>query len=236
MCQNLQQIVLQEGLETIDKGAFARTGLTALDIPASVKVIGYDILSGCQKLQRISVADQKQYSMFVKNSNLQSSKFNQSNIVVRGNKLNESSFDGFVVVENAEDYPDGKIPWSILDGMRKQQAKNRVNKIMGDYRGMFRDDNWQNVHKIFDRMLGAGLNLSYGPINDYRHSGGYYRDDRGCIAGKEWEFTIDYLNEKERPTELKGVVIASYGGTVEQHDNDYIGPERPYDLCAYFIN
>lgn len=121
-----------------------------------------------------------------------------------------------------------------LFGKSKQSAKRFIFKVIGDHKGMFRDDNWKHVHEIFGRMRKAGLDLSYGPVNDREHSGGYFRNERGKIAGKEWEFSVDFINDRDRECTVTGRVMACFGGTVEQMDNDDLGPDRPYDITVLF--
>ena len=119
-----------------------------------------------------------------------------------------------------------------LHGKSRQSAQKFVYKVIGDHKGIFRDDNWKHVHEIFNRMRAAGLDLSYGPVNDRTHSGGYFRNEQGQVAGKEWEFTIDFINNRDRECTITGRVIASFGGTVDQAENDDIGPDRPYDIVV----
>lgn len=121
-----------------------------------------------------------------------------------------------------------------LFGKSKQSAKRFIFKAIGDHKGMFRDDNWKHVHEIFDRMRKAGLDLSYGPVNDREHSGGYFRNEQGNLAGKEWEFSVDFINDRDRECTVTGRVMACFGGTVEQMDNDDLGPDRPYDITVLF--
>ena len=148
--------------------------------------------------------------------------------------LNGFLCEGFLGEEPPTSTTDAPPP-SPIDGKPKRTAKRRVFDIIGDHKGMFRDEAWEHVHEIFGRMQNAGLNVSFGTINDREHSGGYYRNDRGNIAGKIWEFTVDYINERGLPSEITGQVIASFGGTVEQMENDDLR-DRPYDLCVVFTN
>lgn len=56
----VQRIVLPDGLETLGKGAFDRTPLTSIDIPAPTR-IGDDYLGYMSKLQDITVEDGNSY-------------------------------------------------------------------------------------------------------------------------------------------------------------------------------
>lgn len=150
--------------------------------------------------------------------------------------MNGMHLNGFLRESFMGEDSQTEIKPSPLDGFSKQRARRRVQSLIGDTRGMFRDDNWSAVHRIFDRLGEAGLNYHYGCPNNREFSGGYFRNDRGQIAGKQWEFGVEFINDKGRPTEITGVVIASFGGTVEQAENDYLGADRPYDICAYVTN
>ncbi len=136
-----------------------------------------------------------------------------------------------LVTESAEEVPPSK-----LDGMSNQQARKTIMRIYlknTKHDGFFRDDAWQAVHKIMQTFSDLGLNFSYGPMNDREHSGGYYRNDRGYIAGKQWEWSVTFVNNRDRETEIRGTLITSFGGTVDQMENNYLGPDRPYDICFY---
>ena len=48
--EEVDRVFLPEGVETIEDNAFARCSITRMDIPASVKTIGYRAFYGCWKL------------------------------------------------------------------------------------------------------------------------------------------------------------------------------------------
>lgn len=127
------------------------------------------------------------------------------------------------------------IPPSPIDGFSNQRARRYVQKYLGNNSGMFRDSGWEAVDRIFKRLReDGGLNVEGWAMNDATHEHGYYYDrNDGHIAGKAWEFAVSFFNDRGRPTEIKGTIIASFGGTVEQHETDYLGEDRPYDLAAY---
>lgn len=128
-----------------------------------------------------------------------------------------------------------EIPPSPIDGFSKQRARRYVQRFLGHPGGMFRDDNWGAVDEIFKNLRDeGGLNVAGWAINDSTHEHGYYynRDD-GHVAGKAWEFEVSYFDDKGRSASVKGTIVASFGGTVEQHETDYLGGDRPYDIAAY---
>jgi hypothetical protein len=54
-CQNLNSINIPESVTSIEGGAFTRTSLTVLDIPASVASIGENAFGECEQLTTLSV-------------------------------------------------------------------------------------------------------------------------------------------------------------------------------------
>lgn len=56
-CRNLSAIVLNEGIETIENGAFNYSGLTSIRIPASVSSIADVVFEGCSALYAIEVSE-----------------------------------------------------------------------------------------------------------------------------------------------------------------------------------
>lgn len=56
-CSSLKSIEIPSGVTSIEDNAFYKSGLTRLDIPASVTAIGDAVVLGCPSLQGIYVAD-----------------------------------------------------------------------------------------------------------------------------------------------------------------------------------
>ena len=54
-CSKLQQMVLPTTVTAIKKNAFANTGLTAIDIPASVRSVGEDAFAYCNSLATVVI-------------------------------------------------------------------------------------------------------------------------------------------------------------------------------------
>ncbi|AUW37073.1 hypothetical protein C1937_01235 [Metamycoplasma hominis] len=52
-CQNLKELILNEGLEKIGAGAFNHTNIESITIPGSVKEIGESAFLGCQNLEKV---------------------------------------------------------------------------------------------------------------------------------------------------------------------------------------
>ena len=54
-CSKLQQMVLPQTVTAIKKNAFARTGLTSIDIPSSVRSVGEDAFAYCSSLATVVI-------------------------------------------------------------------------------------------------------------------------------------------------------------------------------------
>ena len=108
-----------------------------------------------------------------------------------------------------------------LDGMRRRKAVSIVSNLMARHtRGFFRDDFWKPVHAIWRELEKNGI-----PV--VLQSAEYQHDGSGQMpTSKTWKFTVDFLNERGRPTTLHGVVVASGAGSVED-------PLDRYDVVAY---
>ncbi|WP_181695836.1 leucine-rich repeat domain-containing protein [Metamycoplasma hominis] len=52
-CKNLKEVILNEGLEKIDSGAFYNTNIKSITIPGSIKEIGEDAFSWCTNLKEV---------------------------------------------------------------------------------------------------------------------------------------------------------------------------------------
>ena len=56
-CDNLTEIILEEGLEIIDSGIVAGTNVTNIEIPSSAKAININAFSNCKELKKITILD-----------------------------------------------------------------------------------------------------------------------------------------------------------------------------------
>mgnify|MGYP005621056287 CR=1 FL=1 len=111
---------------------------------------------------------------------------------------------------------------TLLDGKTRQQATRLVNKVMDRYtKGLFRDDFWKPIHDIRKAMekLKVPFHLSV-------KNGGYKKDKEGNLISKQWEIEVPFMNNKNRPTCLFGVIVCSAAGSVDD-------PLSTYDVVAY---
>lgn len=107
-----------------------------------------------------------------------------------------------------------------LDGMTRQKVVNLINDIMQPFtRGMHRDEYWLPVQGIWKALAKAGIEV-VPTNNEYRHN------DKGVPTSKVWFFTVTFLNERQRPTTVHGVITASGAGSVN-------APLDVYDVVAY---
>ena len=54
-CKNLREVKLNEGLESLGKGAFRDSGVEEVHLPSSLRTMGEDVFVGCGSLQRVEV-------------------------------------------------------------------------------------------------------------------------------------------------------------------------------------
>lgn len=108
---------------------------------------------------------------------------------------------------------------NALDGMTNVQARRNVNQLLEHYtKGLFRDDTWEAVDRIWKAMTAGQL--------DWTMTGAeYYNGDDGMPRGKIWKFEVRFVNKNGRPTTLHGRVIAAGAGSVDN-------PLDRYDLTA----
>lgn len=95
-----------------------------------------------------------------------------------------------------------------------QTIKNYIYKITDKYtRGLFRDDDWSNAHKVFNIIAQAGFDINWGA-----KGGGYTDMDR-----KTYQFEIDFENINGKKFHFKGQLICSFAGSVDN-------PMEKYDM------
>ncbi len=68
-CENLREVKICEGVQSIKKGAFARSGLERIEIPASVREIDVRAFSEAERLREI-VADEKSHDFASRDGSL----------------------------------------------------------------------------------------------------------------------------------------------------------------------
>ena len=102
----------------------------------------------------------------------------------------------------------------------KQTAKNIIYRNIENLtKGIFRDQNWSNVRKIWERLEYLGLD-----VNVQVKNGGYFNDRMtGEIAGKKYNFDFEYNNIEGKLFRFEGELICSFCGTVED-------PMGAYDI------
>ena len=109
---------------------------------------------------------------------------------------------------------------NALDGMTNEQARRNVNQVLQHYTtGLFKDQSWEAVDRIWKA-------LTAGQLNWTMEKSSYHHNEAGLPVGKTWQFKVEFVNKKGRPTVLYGVVTASGAGSVED-------PLDKYDLTAY---
>ena len=108
-----------------------------------------------------------------------------------------------------------------LDGFNKAKAARIVNNLLhaNTPKGILHDTDWSHIDPIWKAMTAAGLDWTL--INATYHNG---KD--GIPTDKTWKFIVSFTNDNGRPTELFGVVVAAFAGTVQD-------PTSSYDVVAY---
>lgn len=111
----------------------------------------------------------------------------------------------------------------LINGQSNQVAATRVNKILSDFsKGIFSDDSWQAVHKIFAKLKEVGLDVELLGAK----YGGQSDSSGGLPTYKEWQISIPFTNNKGKSVQLIGQITAHGAGTVED-------PLSRYDITAY---
>lgn len=111
---------------------------------------------------------------------------------------------------------DNKLLWA----KSKQTAKNIIYRNIENLtKGIFRDQNWSNVRRIWKRLEQLGLDVNVEVKN-----GGYFNDRMTKeIAGKKYYFDFEYNNIEGKLFRFQGELICSFCGTVED-------PMSAYDI------
>ena len=110
-----------------------------------------------------------------------------------------------------------------LEGKSNVAATSFVNKVLAELsRGLFSDNSWEQIHKIFNKLKELGLDVELISAK----YGGQGDTSNGMPKYKEWQISIPFTNNKGRPTKLVGQITAHGAGSVEQ-------PLDKYDITAY---
>ena len=109
-----------------------------------------------------------------------------------------------------------------LDGKSNQVAAKAVNTILATMaRGMFSDNSWEAINKIFSKLNEAGI-----PVETLNTKYGGQSEQSPMPTFKEWQIKIPFTNNKGKPTDLVGQITAHGAGSVQQ-------PLDRYDITAY---
>jgi hypothetical protein len=111
----------------------------------------------------------------------------------------------------------------LINGQSNVVAAGRVNKVLSSLsKGLFSDNSWEAIHKIFNKLQGLGLEVS---ITSTKY-GGQSDSSNGMPKFKEWQISIPFTNKNGKPAVLTGQITAHGAGSVEQ-------PLDRYDITAY---
>jgi len=106
-----------------------------------------------------------------------------------------------------------------LDGRSNASARNAVHKLVYPHtKGLFSDQDWSNVNKVWDAMNTVGLDWNLVDTE-------YGKNNEGTLSYKVWRFEINFTNKTGRPTTLHGVLTAHGAGTVQD-------PLSKYDITV----
>jgi hypothetical protein len=110
---------------------------------------------------------------------------------------------------------------SALNGLSNRKARASVSSWINNHypRGIYRDENWEPIHKFFKEIDESGV--VYNLISaEYRHN------EKGEPISKTWKFELPFVNDHNKPTIIYGVIIAMGAGSVAR-------PLDAYDVTAY---
>lgn len=103
----------------------------------------------------------------------------------------------------------------LLNAKTKQTAIRYIYKKVNHLiTGVFHDDNWSNVMKVFDEIQSLGCQLNWQVKN-----GGYHDvvNPNGEITSKykQYDLTISFTNVNNKQIKIKGQLIATAAGDRE---------------------
>lgn len=110
--------------------------------------------------------------------------------------------------------------YSLIQGKTVQTAKKRINDLLSHYtQGIFSDDSWRQIKKIWDAMTDAGIDWTLLK-SEYKHN------DKGIPNSKTWQFEIKFIDNNGREKKMIGYIIAAGSGSISD-------PLEKYDVTAY---
>ena len=102
-----------------------------------------------------------------------------------------------------------------LDGKSKQSARTYIYRVVGDLtKGFFQDEDWSNVHKIWNALDNAG-------IENYLTDNYYKKDDNGNLQSKTWHFEVPFMNNRGNEDKLLGTLNAHFAGSIKDPTDRY---------------
>ena len=125
------------------------------------------------------------------------------------------------IIKIAKRIISSQVDQKLFNKKTKQNAKNYIYKqVQLLTRGFFRDEDWSNVRKVWEKIESLGVDLDVEVKN-----GGYFNDrTTGKIAGKTYHFNIHFQNIQGKQFDLPGELICSFCGTVDD-------PMSVYDMA-----
>lgn len=95
----------------------------------------------------------------------------------------------------------------------KSAIKNYIYKVTEPLtKGIFRDENWSNVMRVFNAINDLGVDFDWWVEN-----GGYSVDG----SRKEYMFRITLVNTQQKKFEIDGCLTCAFCGTVDDPKNAY---------------
>jgi len=114
---------------------------------------------------------------------------------------------------------------SVIDGMSLQQARKFLQKnVIPLTLGLYKDEHWAGPKKIWDYLNKSNINWSLDSSK--------YGKDRDNPMGenkyKQWNFSIEFVDDKGKERKIGGVLTAHGAGTVAY-------PLEKYDMtCSIY--
>lgn len=124
-----------------------------------------------------------------------------------------------------------RLASSGLNGMSNREARKLVNSLLQRHtKGFFNDSGWSPIRKTFKELERHGVDYSivksdYGVSKNFQDvwSGPKWRIPNDY---KQWDFKIEFVNDRGRQTVLHGSITAHGAGSVDD-------PLERYDVTAY---
>ncbi len=111
----------------------------------------------------------------------------------------------------------------FINGQSNQVAAKRVNKLLSVLsKGIFSDNSWEAIRRIFSKLKEAGLEVDLIKTA----YGGHAESQSGMPTFKQWDISIPFINNKGKKVNLVGKIIAHGAGSIED-------PLDKYDITAY---